>query len=168
MTGHIKLGLTEATLQEYMLDDVRRRRRQLANPMAVRLGTGGEFSDYENWALHVAADWREGVGKLAEDAAGYLFGEIESRVPEQLIIPSALGCSEMRFANSNVGERPAYLPADATEYTAIAIGGTSNPTRISVPIYVYSGGEANLRGYLSAVAFFGYVPDGVEVTALEH
>lgn len=164
MTGHIKLGLTAATLQEYMLDDVRRRRRQLANPMAVRLGTGGEFSDYENWALHVAADWREGVGKLAEDAAGYLFGEIESRVPEQLIIPSALGCSAMQFASSDVGERPSYFPEEATEYTAIAIGGTGNPTRISVPIYVYSGTEANLRGYLSGVAFFGYVPDGVEVT----
>lgn len=164
MTGHIKLGLTAATLQEYMLDDVRRRRRQLANPMAVRLGTGGEFSDYENWALHVAADWREGVGKLAEDAAGYLFGEIESRVPEQLIVPSALGCSAMRFLSIDAGERPAYCPAEATAYTSVSVGGAGNPTRISVPIYVYSGGEANSRGYLSGVAFLGYVPDGVQIT----
>jgi hypothetical protein len=134
--------------------------------MAVRLGTGGEFSDYENWALHVSNDWREGVGKIKEDAAGFLFGEIESRVPEQLILPSALGCSHvLMFDNAYTrSERPFFMPWNATSYSTITIGGTNNPRRISIPIYVYSNIEGNLYASIEGIAFLGYIPSGIEVT----
>jgi hypothetical protein len=144
--------------------------------MAVRLGTGGEFSDYENWALHVAADWREGVGKLAEDAAGYLFGEIESRVPEQLIIPAALGCSHIVIPSyllappAEPDERPYYMPTDITTYSEQSIGGAGNPLRVSIPAVVFSttSESPSEPPNITGIAIYADIPTGVEVTVAFH
>lgn len=162
MAGHIRLGLTADTLQDYMLDDVRRRRRQLANPMAPRLATGGEFNDYENWSLHAVADWREGVGKRAEDAAGFLYGEIESRVPEQLILPSAL---DSVYIESSQSKMLSFAPGrpGITAVGILNVGGTGNPTRVATQTVLNSGSSPSTTE-IYGMAFLGYIPDGVEVT----
>lgn len=164
MKGHIKLG-APGDLRPYLLIEPRNYRAQTANPMAARVSTGSQYGDLQAWSTFLMADWQAGVGKQQAEAGGYLFGEIESRVPNQLILPAALGLAQIIFGTTSLGEAVAYMPADVASYTSEEIGGTGNPARISVPIFLYSGGEANFRARVEGVAIYGYIPDGVEVTA---
>lgn len=89
--GHLALGLSASSLRAYVLPDASARTRQLANPLAAKLGSGaGKYDDLTNWAAWVQDDWQAGVGRRAEQG-GFLFGDADSRVPGQLILPPAVG-----------------------------------------------------------------------------
>jgi hypothetical protein len=172
MRGHIQLGATAATLRPYLLNDPRNYRAMTANPMAARVSTGSQYGDLQAWSTFLMADWQAGVGKTQAEAGGFLFAEAETRVPQQVILPAALGCAPMKFASLVVGagfgdETPAYMPAEATAYTVQAVGGTGNPTRISIEITIFGTiSEAPAeRPEIEGVAVYGYIATGVEVTA---
>jgi hypothetical protein len=158
--GHIKLGATAATLRDYLLVEPRQYRATSANPMAARVSTGSQYGDLQAWSTFLMADWQAGAGRTQADAGGYLFGEIESRVPNQLILPAALGCASMQ------GMTPShfYMPATASAYIAQSVGGTGNPTRVAWITSAPAEG-ATKPATIYGVAFYGYVPDGVEITA---
>lgn len=164
MKGHIQLG-APGDLRPYLLAEPRSYRATTANPMAARVSTGSQYGDLQAWSTFLMADWQAGVGKVQAEAGGLLFGEIESRVPQQLILPAALGCSQMIFSASADDELCSYMPADATGYTTQVVGGVGNPTRISIPIQAYANGELLAYRHFSGVAFYGYVPGGVGLTA---
>lgn len=171
MKGHIRLG-APGDLRPYLLVEPRSYRATTANPMAARVSMGSQYGDLQAWSTFLMADWQAGVGKAQAEAGGFLFGEIESRVPQQLILPAALGCAPMKFpsAVSGVGfgnETPAYMPADADAYTVQTVGGTGNPTRVSFEITIFSTvtESPEERPEINGVAVYGYIPTGVEVTA---
>ena len=163
-TGHIRLGVTAATLRDYLLLDPRNYRATSANPMAARVSTGSQYGDLQAWSTFLMADWQAGTGKINAEAGGFSFAEAETRVPQQVILPAALGCAAM-LVDSNADEICSYMPAEADAYSVQAVGGTGNPTRISWPISVYGNSEAGRTPHIAGVAFYGYVPDGVGLTA---
>jgi hypothetical protein len=171
MKGHIKLG-APGDLRDYLLIDPRNYRATTANPMAARVSTGSQYGDLQAWSTFLMADWQAGVGKQQAEAGGFLFGEIESRVPNQLILPAALGCSWIRHVHTGAipitpEEICTYMPEQATSFSVQQIGGTGNPTRISIEIKIASGSseEQTPNPDIREVWFYGFIPDGVEVTA---
>jgi hypothetical protein len=164
MKGHIRLG-APGDLRPYLLAEPRSYRATTANPMAARVSTGSQYGDLQAWSTFLMADWQAGVGKAQAEAGGFLFGEIESRVPQQLILPAALGCSQMKLITAATNEQCAYLPAAASAISAIDIGGAGNPTRLSFSISVYGDTTVGWRPEISGVAFYGDVPNGVGLTA---
>lgn len=164
MKGHVRLGATAATLRPYLLVEPRNYRAMTANPMAARVSTGSQYGDLQAWSTFLMADWQAGVGKVQAEAGGYLFGEIESRVSSQLILPAALGCSQMEVAGAAT-EQCSYMPADADNYSVQLVGGSGNPTRISIAVTLYSNQEAGALPRISGVAFYGYAAAGVGLTA---
>lgn len=163
--GHIRLGVTAATLRDYLLVEPRQYRATSANPMAARVSTGSQYGDLQAWSTFLMADWQAGGGKVAAEAGGFLFGEAETRVPQQIILPAALGCSQMNLITGATNEQCAYLPSAAGAVSAVNIGGTGNPTRLSFSISVYGDATLGWRPEISGVAFYGYAPDGVGLTA---
>ncbi len=92
MKGHIKLGTSVADLREYMLTDPNALGMQLSNQMAAKLGQGaGKYDDLQNWSAWVMDDWSAGAGTVDAEGGGFLFGNVDSRVPRQLILPPAMG-----------------------------------------------------------------------------
>lgn len=92
MKGHIKLGATTGTLREYMLTDPNGLGMQLSNQMAAKLGQGaGKYDDLQNWSAWVMDDWSAGAGTVDAEGGGFLFGDVDSRVPRQLLLPPAQG-----------------------------------------------------------------------------
>jgi hypothetical protein len=61
----------------------------LANQMASKIGQGeSEYGDLTDWSAWIQQDWTAGVGKIKPHLnEGFLYGELESRVPGQLILP---------------------------------------------------------------------------------
>lgn len=163
MKGHIRLGATAATLRPYLLVEPRNYRAMTTNPMAARVSTGSQYGDLQAWSTFLMADWQAGVGRVQAEAGGYLFGEIESRVSSQLILPAALGCSQARLTNAAT-ERCSYMPADADNYSVQRVGGAGNPTRISFAVTLYGQIESNTRPRISGLAFYGYAAAGVGLT----
>ena len=168
MKGHIKLG-APGDLRDYLLIDPRNYRAATANPMAARVSTGSQYGDLQAWSTFLMADWQAGAGRTQADAGGFLFGEIESRVPNQLILPAALGCSHIRHLHSGITpeEICSYMPFQATAYSVQRVGGTGYPSRISVEIKIASGTGVSTTPNpdIREFSFLGAVPDGVEVTA---
>lgn len=135
MKGHIQLG-TAGDLRDYLLIDPMQYHASPANPMAPRLNTGEKFAELTGWAEWVQQDWPGGVGRQDPADNGYLYGDLDSRVTGQLILPAALGATigysiESAFEKKNRG---LFLPYDATGYTTVtlAMGAT-----VAMNTYVY-------------------------------
>ena len=136
MKGHIQLGVT-GDLRDYLLIDPMQYHASPANPMAPRLNTGEKFAELTGWAEWVQADWPGGVGRSDPNANGYLYGDLDSRVAGQLILPPALGATigyaaESDFLKKNRG---LFMPTDATGYTTVtlAAGGVYYVDAVKTP-----------------------------------
>ncbi|MBP8291371.1 MAG: hypothetical protein KAX65_01285, partial [Caldilineaceae bacterium] len=135
MKGHIQLGVT-GDLRDYLLIDPMQYHASPANPMAPRLNTGEKFAELTGWAEWVQADWPGGVGRSDPNANGYLYGDLDSRVAGQLILPPALGATigyavESDFLKKNRG---LFMPTDATSYTTVTLVAGGNT---DINTYVY-------------------------------
>ncbi len=87
MTGHIQLGATASTLREYGLVDPRQVVQSSANPFAANISTNNPYGSLSSYSEWVAENWREGVGKKETDVEGMLYAHLDSRFPNQLILP---------------------------------------------------------------------------------
>jgi len=92
MKGHVKLGASVADLREYMLTDPNSLGMQLSNQMAAKLGQGaGKYDDLQDWSAWVMDNWSAGAGTVDAEGGGFLFGDVDSHVPRQLLLPPAQG-----------------------------------------------------------------------------
>lgn len=137
--GHVQLG-TAGDLRDYVLVDPMQYHASPANPMAPRLNTGEKFAELAGWAEWVQQDWPGGVGRQEPAGNGYLYGDLDSRVSGQLILPPALGATigypvEIDFLKKNRG---LLLPTDATGYTTVTLS-LGNTTKINTYVYALAG-----------------------------
>lgn len=85
--GHVKLGPYN-DIRPYVVDDVRNIGRDGANPFAAPGGGSQGYNDLEGWAEFTMKDWQAGAGSTDPEDGGFLFGTMDSRVPNQLTLPN--------------------------------------------------------------------------------
>jgi hypothetical protein len=84
--GHIKIGNAD-DLRWYLLTDPKARTKTLANPMAAKLGEGsGDYNDFQNWSAFLMEDWTTGLGKKDPSDGGFLYGTLDTRFPNRLVL----------------------------------------------------------------------------------
>ncbi|TXH48060.1 MAG: hypothetical protein E6Q97_25670 [Desulfurellales bacterium] len=153
--GHVRLGLSAATLRDYMLANVSSLAQSAANPFAAKIGSGaGKYEDFENYAAWVMEDWQAGAGLEDAESGGYLFGTVDSRVPHQLILPPAQGVGWDVAFNS----KQRCLPTDLTSF-----GVTKNSKAAGVEV----AWQVNAKvAYTVSRSLWLYakIPDGATVT----
>lgn len=145
MKGHVKLGLSAATLREYMLTDPNGLGMQLTNQMAAKLGQGaGNYDDLQNWSAWVMDNWSAGAGTVDPEGGGFLFGTVDSRVPRQLILPPALGITSRGAQDDLYWLTPHELVSGGVSVTSDAAGVETiwdvkaRATTISTFLWVYA------------------------------
>jgi hypothetical protein len=114
-TSHISVGKVGATATKLMLHPnvETGRTRVLANPMAQKISQGSsKYQDQEQWSYLEHTDWQGGIGRIkpGEDG-GYLYGDLDSRVPEQLILPPLLHMSDRRDIDATIADCR-FMPED--------------------------------------------------------
>lgn len=129
--GHIKLG-NPGELRDYLLVDPRSYRAQSANPMAPRVNSGGRYEELAGWSQWLQEDWTAGVGRVDVEKGGFLYGNVDARIPRQLIIGPALGAALIYSATDNAG---VWLPRRARAYSTLSltIAGTTTKAAVKVP-----------------------------------
>lgn len=153
MKGHIKLGASVADLREYMLTDPNNLNMQLSNQMAAKLGQGaGKYDDLQDWSAWVMDNWSAGAGTVDAEGGGFLFGDVDSRVPRQVLLPPALGFTE------KVAQNDLYwlTPHDLTS------GGVVEEYYLSGDILSWDVRSRN-NGY-SPLWLYANIPSGTTVT----
>jgi hypothetical protein len=134
-------------------------KRGPAQPFAAKVNTANQYDQVDTWNEWVQEDWQTGVGRVDPTSGGYLYGEIETRVPNQVILPPLLQQCDLRTIN-NTKSDCRYMPqsmagthtlGDSGDYDRMAVSfTTSNP---------YSPGIAFIH-----VAVYAQIPLGVTAT----
>lgn len=117
--GHVTLDGKEYRLRSLPV-------QAAANQMAPKVASGeSEYSSLDTWSAWVQEDWQAGVGKTRphRTPGGFLYGEAETRVPNQIILPQApVICTALEPANDY--SNWAFSPGQATDYTTLVLGNT--------------------------------------------
>lgn len=153
--GHITLDG-----KEYLLTSLPQ--KTFVNQMAPAIGQGeSKYQDGTSWAAWIQKDWQDGNGKLDPvEQAGFLYGEVESRVPHQLILPGKLSFSDRRTIDGTTADCR-YVPTLAQGFfTNIAgsVYGTDEYNGIYIPFHT----PATLS-YIWAFWVYGSVPDSMTI-----
>jgi hypothetical protein len=151
--GHIRLGIPGA-LRDYLLVDPKARSKQLANPMAARISGGGNYDDMQNFAAWVQESWEAGISKREADTGGTLYSELDTRFPNQVILPPYYDFRNVGYTKIDDN---AVLPNDDT--TPLTIGGTGANSQIAVKLTFRDGPNAMNRIFIPI-----YGSTGVSVT----
>jgi hypothetical protein len=61
-----------------------------ANPFAAKVNTSNLYDNVDAWNEYVQEDWQTGVGRVDPEEGGFLYAELDSRVPKQLILAQAI------------------------------------------------------------------------------
>jgi len=147
MPGHIALGNVGA-LREYMIANTDLYSKAPANQFAAKLATGaGDYDDLQNWSYWVQDNWQMGATQKDAEAGGFLYGECETRYPEQILLSRHL---HLEMADSlNVyacdaagvtGEETIGSAATKKKW-AIRIGGGASRELDTVWVYLKNNGE---------------------------
>ena len=109
--GHVALGDVGAQRQ-YMLQ-LGGYNRSLANQMAPQVGQGGSiYANLDSYSAWIQEDWQSGIGRTRPlEDSGYLYGDIDSRVPRQLILPPLIHQSDRRDLDATI-EDCRFMPED--------------------------------------------------------
>jgi hypothetical protein len=89
MASHIKMGFYGA-LRDYALLDPKNYQAILANPFAANINTQTEYGAFDQFDDWTSDDWRAGVGKRKEKDGGSLYAHMDTRFPNQMILPMGL------------------------------------------------------------------------------
>jgi hypothetical protein len=142
--GHIKLGAV-GDVREYMLSDHRQYIRSNANQMAGKLGTGaGDYGDLQSWTAWAMDNWEAGIGKKDPEAGGSLYAEVETRWPNQIVLPPAL-IPATQADPDNYELNTGYAPGVLKPETTIPVGTTQTVQYIAKRI---TGNGTKLIGVL--------------------
>lgn len=116
--------------------------QQLANQMSSKIGQGtSEYGDLTNWSAWIQENWQEGVGKVKPNKqGGFLYGEAESRVPSQLILPMKINQVDLVSRSATGALADCGWFPNATTYQTIGSGqtNTKQAIRFTTPTVVGS------------------------------
>jgi hypothetical protein len=144
LKGHVKLGAV-GDVREYLLQDHRQYIRSNANQMAAKLGTGaGDYSDLQSWTAWAMDNWEAGIGKKDPEAGGSLYAEVETRWPNQIILPPALVPAIAQDID-NYPRNFETAPGQRKPETTLTIGTTQTYSRIAG---AFTGNGGTLIGVL--------------------
>jgi hypothetical protein len=157
-------------------------KRGPAQPFAAKVNTANQYDQVDTWNEWVQEDWQTGVGRVDPTSGGFLYGEIETRVPNQVILPPLLQqCDTRTIASVKADCR--YMPANVTGTVTVGAGGyakvamsftTPNPlpavganyyfyarvnAGVSVTISTYSNNAGVPNAQLASVTTTGENPD---------
>lgn len=124
MGSVIKLG-TQSTLRNYSLKQINDSiawRRGPANPFAAKINASGNYDRVDIWNEWVQEDWQQGVGRVDPQAGGFLYGEVETRVPGQMILSPLVRQVDKRLKTSTIADCR-YMPDDMASEVAVGAGG---------------------------------------------
>jgi hypothetical protein len=135
-------------------------KRGPAQPFAAKVNTANQYDQVDTWNEWVQEDWQTGVGRVDPTSGGFLYGEAETRVPNQVILPPLLQqCDQRTIAGVKADCR--YMPAnmagthtlgDSGDYDRMAVSFTlPNPTNFG-------------SGTAFTMAVYAQIPVGVSVT----
>jgi hypothetical protein len=147
MSGHIALGNVGA-LRDYMIQNTNLYSKSPANQFAAKLATGaGDYDDLQNWSYWVQDNWQMGVGQKDAEGGGFLYGECETRYPEQIFLPRHLKL-EMQDAGfvsdvaaSIVSGETTIGTAETFRRWAMQIGGGTGRVLDAIWVYLKNNGE---------------------------
>lgn len=123
--GHIVLDG-----RPYLLKNPQAYRRYPANQMAPKVGQGqSQYRDLTSWEAWIVENWQAGIGQKAEEE-GMAYAEVDSRVPNQLVLPPLLRLSDGRDLVDSVADLR-YMPSSAG---AVLTVGTTDVQRVSILI----------------------------------
>jgi len=147
MNGHIKIDG-----RPYLLRNPQSYRRYPANQMAPKMGQGqSQYRDLTSWEAWISDNWAAGIGQKAEDE-GFMYGEVDSRAPNQIVLPPRLDLSDGRIEAGSITD-VRYMPQSITNLLTV---GTPSVERVSVLI--------NASSSYSLTAFWFYAQTQVNIT----
>lgn len=78
----------------------------LANQMASKVGQGtSEYGDLTTWSAWIQDNWQDGIGNMRpHEGHGILYGEAETRVPNQIILRGRMVQSDTRTILSSLND----------------------------------------------------------------
>ncbi len=144
------MALTEVKLNNVYYKTKRLPTQVLANQMASKVGQGtSEYGDLTTWSAWIQQDWQEGMGKVKPHLnGGFLYGEVESRVPGQLILPQLVKQVDRRDTDGSQSDCR-YIPDEiagffeigdpptAGTFNEIAVRITTPASFTGLPYYLY-------------------------------
>ena len=125
MADFIKLGTSGTALRDYQLLDQSNYNAGLANPFAANINTSSQYGELESYSEWVMDDWQAGVGKRRPEAGGALYAHMDTRFPNQMILP--MGWS-YPYAELSAGSGTDYAAGD---HTVIVGAKVSAPFRMT-------------------------------------
>ncbi len=143
MSGHIALG-NVGNLREYILANTDLYSKAPANQFAAKLATGaGDYDDLQNWSYWVQDNWQMGATQKDAEAGGFLYGECETRYPEQILLSRHLHlemADNYTDASSVTGETTVGTTATKQKWARYLTGDTGRSLD-TVWIYLKNNGQ---------------------------
>lgn len=124
MSGHIKLGMP-SDLRDYSLRAQGNGiswTRGSAGPFSAKVNTSSEYDEIDAWNEWVQDNWQAGVGRVDPVAGGFLYGEAETRVPNQVILPPLVQFTDTREIDGTT-EDCRYTPGSVAGSVTITTTG---------------------------------------------
>lgn len=122
MTGYIKLGAPGA-LRDYQIQNIQQYQASLANPFRANISTQSQYGELESFSEWVLDDWTTGLGKRDPQGGGALHGSMDTRFPNQMILPFGF---DYPYTDENLATQMHYAEGDTTiDGTAITKAATS-------------------------------------------
>lgn len=147
MPGHIALGNVGA-LRDYMIANTDLYSKSPANQFAAKLSTGaGDYDDLQNWSYWVMDNWQMGATQKDAEAGGFLYGECETRYPEQVLLSRHLHLEMQDSLNvyaldaSSVSGEETIGSASTKRKWAVRIGGGAGRDISKIWIYLKNNGQ---------------------------
>ena len=134
-----------------------------AQPFSAKVNTSNPYDEVDIWNEWVQTDWQPGVGRVVPEEGGFLFGETDSRVPKQLILPPLLCQTDQRTVNGTPADCR-YMP-ETMAGNEVTVGPSAAVRRIAVQFTTPAFVDLESAEFLTKQGFFFYgkVPNGVEV-----
>lgn len=134
-----------------------------ASPFTVKVNTSGQYDEVDIWNEWVQENWQTGVGRVKPDEGGYLYGEVDSRVPNQLILPQAMNIYTP-FVRDNSGDYKSWSLAPGQSNTTIARA-TYALANNNYLAWQFDGDTTAGNNNISGVWIYGECADGTVIRA---
>jgi hypothetical protein len=152
---------TEIKLNDVYYKTLRLPTQTLANQMASKMAQGtSEYGDLTTWSAWIQQDWQEGVGKIKPHLnGGFSYGELESRVPGQLILPSTQADYRQLISDNSGGRFSWNLSPWAAGATARGTYALANNNYLAWQVNLNSAAGTR-TGSVGPVAIYGEAAAG--------
>lgn len=124
MPGVIRLG-TAGALRDYSIKQQGEGiawSRGPANPFSAKVNTSNQYDEVDQWNEWVQEDWQQGVGQTDPEAGGFLYGELETRVPNQMLLPPLIRQVDTREVTGVIADCR-YMPENMAGEITVGTGG---------------------------------------------